>query len=385
MKITAVRSRILEAPMEHVVGNSQVWVERRTAHLVFVETDEGIVGVGEAFGPGSIAGANAAILKEVLGPRVIGLNPMDREVIWQSLYNATRESGQKGAILQAMSGLDIALWDIAGKFHELPLYRLLGGAFRDRIEPYAFGLLWPREGDRKRALAKEAEHLVGAGFKAMKMKIGISPREDLEMVKAVRSSIGDDIELFVDANHAYTSTVALPLGRRLEEEHVGWLEEPVPGEDLDGYLELKTALDLPIAGGEAEYTRWGFRELLSRRCVDIVQPDVSSLGGITEYLKVVALASTWHVPVVPHVWGSCIAISLNLNLLAALPDLPGSLTPVQARLELDTTPNPMREQLAKDWMNPLEEVARFGSLPRPESPGLGVTLDEDAIRRFEIR
>jgi D-galactarolactone cycloisomerase len=232
---------------------------------------------------------------------------------------------------------------------------------------------------------REAAGIVEMGFRAVKMKIGRSPAEDFRLAQAVRRGIGPDRRFMADANHAYTATEAIPLGRKLEELGCSWFEEPVAPEDLEGYREVKTALDLPISGGEAEFTRWGFRELISRRCVDILQPEVCGLGGISEFRKVVALATTWSVPVVPHVWGSCVAVATNLHLVAALPDQPGALTPVQPLLEYDTTPNPFREELAREPLDvPGQVRASGGTIGLVHKPGIGVELDPKMVARYLV-
>lgn len=219
----------------------------------------------------------------------------------------------------------------------------------------------------------------------MKMKIGLGPKKDIELVSAVRDSIGPDIQLMVDANHAYTTREAIAIGRELERLGVYWFEEPVAPEDRQGYRDLCEALDINIAGGEAEFTRWGFRDLIGGRCVDILQPEVCALGGITEYQKVLALAQAHFVPVVNHVWGSAVAVGTNLHLLAALPDFPGAAHPVQPMLEYDTTPNRFREELLQEPLCVQEQVAANGGFVKlPEGPGLGVDPDPDFIKYFEV-
>jgi D-galactarolactone cycloisomerase len=385
MKITAIRSHVLQYDLEEELGYSQQYYLKRTTHLVEISTDEGLTGWGECFGGGDIAFANKAIVERVIQPMVLGMDPLAREVIWHKVYNLLRDHGQKGMPLQALSGVDIALWDLAGKVHGVPLYRLLGGAFRERIPVYGYGMMLQRVPDLKERFAADSQAIRDAGYKAMKMKIGIDPKTDIELVETVRNAIGDDTGLMVDANHAYTAREAIPLGRELERLGVAWFEEPVAPEDKQGYRDLCTALDMPIAGGEGEFTRWGFRDLIRERCVDVLQPEVCGLGGITEYLKVRALAEAHFLPIVNHVWGSAVAVATNMHLLAALPDLPGGAHPVQPMLEYDTTPNRFREELLTEPLRVGEQVKESGgTVALPGGPGLGVEPDPDFLKHFSV-
>lgn len=384
MKITSVKSHVLEHEIGRELGYSQQYFTKRTAHLVEVATDEGIVGIGECFGPGTVALANRVIVEQVIQPMVVGMDPLDREVVWHRVYNNLRDHGQKGMALEALSGVDIALWDIAGKSVGLPLHKLIGGSFRDRVVAYGYGMMLRKTNELARELAAEAADLECAGFKAMKMKIGLGSKRDLELVAAVRRSIRSDHLLMVDANHCYTASEALTLGRALEGLGVSWFEEPLAPEDLDGYRLLTTSLDLNIAGGETEFTRWGWRHLLERRCVDIAQPEVCSLGGISEYLKVLALAHTHFTPVVNHVWGSAIAVATNLHLLAAMPPLPGSVHPVDPMLEVDTTLNRFRDELLVEPLDLARQVRKHGSVAVPQGPGLGVEVDREFLAHYAV-
>ena len=385
MKITKIRSHVLQYPLEEELGYSQQYYTLRTAHLVEVNTDEGITGWGECFGGGTVALANRTIVEKVIQPLAVGMNPLDREVIWHTVYNLLRDHGQKGMPIQSLSGVDIALWDIAGKALGLPVYQLLGGAFRETIPVYGYGMMLQRVPDLLERFAAESAAIVENGFRAVKMKIGLGPKKDIELVEAVRNSIGQDIKLMVDANHAYTAREAIPLGRELEQLGVYWFEEPVASEDHQGYRDLCQALDMNIAGGEGEFTRWGFRDLIERRCIDVLQPEVCGLGGITEYQKVLAIAHAHFVPVINHVWGSAVAVATNLHLLTALPDLPGGAHPVQPMLEYDTTPNKFREELLSVSLGVLDQVKENGGdIPIPQGPGLGIEPDPDFIKHFSV-
>ncbi|WP_086932559.1 mandelate racemase/muconate lactonizing enzyme family protein [Agarilytica rhodophyticola] len=385
MKIIEIVSHVLQYDLDEELGYSQQYYSKRTAHLVEVRTDVGITGWGECFGGGNIAFANKTIVEKVISPMIVGMDPLDREVIWHKVYNLVRDHGQKGMPIQSMSGIDIALWDIAGKVYDKPLYQLLGGAFRDQIQVYGYGMMLQRVPDLAERFERESRSIVEQGFKAMKMKIGLGVDKDIKLVESVRSSIGNDVKLMVDANHAYTTREAIPLGRELEQLGVSWFEEPVAPEDYQGYRELCEALDINIAGGEAEFTIWGFRDFIKNRCVDVLQPEVCGLGGITQYQKVLAMAQAYFIPIINHVWGSAIAVATNLHLVASLPDFPGAAHPTQPMLEYDTTPNHFREDLLATPLNILPQVkAQDGFVALPQGPGLGIEPDMKFIERFSV-
>ncbi len=387
MKITAVTSHVLQCDMPEVLGYSQQFYSRRTAHLVEVETDEGVTGWGECFGPGNIALANKAIVERVIAPMILGADPLDRDVLWHKAYNLMRDHGQKGMPLQALSGVDIALWDIAGQVAGLPIHKLIGGAHRDRVPVYGYGMMLQREpvDDLVARFAEEAAAIREMGFVAAKMKVGLSPADDIRLAEAVRRGVGEAYPFMVDANHCYTTPDAFHVGRALEELGAYWFEEPVAPEDHDGYADLRAGLTVNIAGGEAEYNRWGWRALLERRGLDIAQPEVCALGGISEYLRVLALCHAHFTPVVNHVWGSGIAVAANLQLLAAMPPLPGAMHPREPWLEFDTTENRFRDDLLTEPLNIQAQVRESGgSVPVPDGPGLGVTPDRDFVEAHRI-
>lgn len=386
MKITRVTSHVLQYDMPEELGYSQQYYDKRTAHLVEVETDAGLTGWGECFGPGAVALANRAIVEGVIQPMVLGADPMDRDVLWHKVYNLTRDHGQKGMPIQALSGVDIALWDIAGQVAGLPIHKLIGGAHRRTVRAYGYGMMLKRESvaDHVARFAEEAAAIREMGFSATKMKVGLGPREDVRLAEAVRRGVGDDFDFMVDANHCYTTSDAFYVGRALDELGAYWFEEPVAPEDHDGYRELRAGLVTNISGGEAEFTRWGWRSLLESRGLDIAQPEVCALGGISEYLRVLALAHAHHTPVVNHVWGSAIAVATNLQLLAAMPPLPGGLHPWEPFLEFDTTDNRFRDELLTEPLNIQAQIRATGRVAVPDGPGLGVAPDRDFLRRFSV-
>lgn len=380
MKITRITSHLMRYELEEELGFSQSYFTHRTCHLVEVETDEGVTGWGECFGAGNVALANRTIVEQVIQPMVLGMDPLAHEVIWHKVYNGLRDHGQKGMPLQALSGVDIALWDIAGKAVNLPLATLIGGAFRDRVPVYGYGMMLRRVPDLADRFRAEAESIREMGFTATKMKVGLGVKPDIELVEATREGCGPAMNLMVDANHAYSVEAAMEVGRALARRDVHWFEEPVAPEDRKGYAELRARLDVNIAGGEAEFTRWGFRDLIQERCVDILQPEICGLGGITEYLKVRALAHTHFVRVINHVWGSGVAIAMNLQLLRAMPDLPGGEHPPAPYLEHDTTPNLFQDGVLKDPLDIEGQVnANDGTAAPHDGPGLAIEIDRDFI------
>ncbi len=384
MRITQIVSHVLQYDLDEELGYSQQYYSRRSAHLVEVRTDSGLTGWGECFGPGNVALANKVIVEQVIAPMVVGSDPLDREVIWHRVYNLLRDHGQKGMPIQALSGVDIALWDLFGKVTGQPLYQLLGGAFRESVPVYGYGMMLTRGPGLAERMAQDAAVIRDSGYAATKMKVGLGVTRDIELVTAVREAVGSDFPLMVDANHCYDVNDALAVGRALGELGVDWFEEPVAPEDRDGYRRLRDTLDVNIAGGEAEFTRWGWRDLLDAGCVDIAQPEVCALGGVSEYLKVRALAHSRFVPVVNHVWGSAVAIALNIHLLLAMPDLPGAMFPKAPMLELDTTPNLFRDDLLVEPLDVMGTVRREGVVGAPPGAGLGVEPDREFITAYEV-
>ena len=387
MKITSIKSHVLRYELDKELGYSQQYYKHRTAHLVEVETDEGITGWGECFGPGNIALANKYIVEKVIQPLIKGDDPLKKEYIWHKVYNLLRDSGQKGMPIQALSGIDIALWDILAKKSNLPLYQLLGGKTNDKIPVYGYGMMLQKKTVQElcELFKNEANQIKEKNFKAMKMKIGMGPKEDLKLVSAVRDTIGSEFKFMVDANHAYNKNDALYVGKGLDEMNIYWFEEPVAPEDYDGYKELKEKLKTNIAGGEAEFTKYGWNQLIKNNCIDIAQPEVCGLGGITEYLKVSALAQSNFIPIVNHVWGSALSVAVNLHLLTTLPDMPGGLFPTKSMLEFDTTEkNIFITDLAEEKFSILDQVKNKNGFASPlENIGIGINPNKDFIKKYE--
>jgi D-galactarolactone cycloisomerase len=377
MIITAVRTHVLEARLSQPFAYSRAWYDTRAAMVVEIETDAGLIGWGECYGP---ARMTAAVVQSV-APWLIGEDPLRTDYLWQMIYARLRDHGQKGVVIEGLSGIDIALWDIKGKHFGVPAHRLLGGPLRTEVQAYATGLYRRKSGDPLRYLAEEAAGYVAEGFKAVKLKVGFGVEEDAAVTRAVREAIGPGVALMVDANHAYDAVAAIRLGRMIEPYDIGWFEEPVPPEDVAGYRAVKAALSIPVAGGECEFTRFGFRDLLLSQAIDIIQPDTCAAGGLSECKKIADMAEAFGVRYNPHVWGTGIAIAASLQLLAVLPaHTPVSLAPIQPMLEFDRTEHPIRQSLL---VQPIEHTG--GIVRVPDGPGLGVEVDRDALARFTVR
>lgn len=381
MQITGVETYILQGLLEDkAFGWSQRVTDRRQTALCMVSTDEGIQGLGEAFYYGGPAKIVANLISDGYAPLLIGKDPFDNGVIWDFLYNWTRDQGMKGLPISALSAIDIALWDIKGKALGLPVYKLLGGPYRNKAHAYATGLYEPQNVPSiEDALVEEALGYKKDGFFAMKLKVGYGIEKDMRYVKAVREAIGNDIVLMVDANHAYNAAEAIRLAKKMEKYDIYWFEEPVPPEDIDGYIEVKQKSNILIAGGEDEFTRYGFRELITRRAVDILQPDLCAAGGFTEMMKITAMASAWNVPVIPHVWGTNVGLAASLQFFAALPHFPERRYPAEPFFEYDCSPHPLRDGVTQERFE-----MKDGYLDIPQRPGLGIALDMDFVKRHAL-
>lgn len=377
-QIKKVTCHVVSAPVERPFTSSRGWLyKQRGSCIVEIETADGIVGWGECYGPSQVA---RAYIESQYAPRIIGRDPFDVEVIWEDLYNRIKDYGNKGMAISALSGIDIALWDIIGKTCGKPVHKLIGGAYRTEVQSYATGLYFIDMDRLIEEAVEEAQGYVAEGFTAVKMKIGLgSPKLDLERVRAVREAVGGDVRLMVDANHCFTVPAAIRLGRELEKLDVEWFEEPISPEDLDGYVEVTRALDMAVAGGENEFTRWGFRDIVARKAMDIVQPDVCAAGGISECRKIAALAAAHGVECVPHAWGSAIGLAATLHFLAALPDQPPSFRPMPPLLEFEQCENPFRDLLT---VEPI--VQRRGVVQVPTGAGLGIEVKRDVLDRYRV-
>ncbi len=390
MKITAVRTTPLRYECEKPYMSASGTQAARSALLVEVETDTGLTGIGEAGTSGGPVVSTQTIIEQELTPLLVGEDPLLIERLWQKMFVRTRQHGRRGILLHAISGIDIALWDLAGKIAGLPVYRLLGG-YCDRVEAYASGGFY-QQGKGIPELVREAEGYAAQGYRGMKMKIGrnvstqsamrelipgneqcvVSFDEDLARVAAVREALGPEAKLMVDVNCAWGTGVALQMGRALEPYRLYWLEEPVATDNLEGSAALAHDLATPIAGYETEQGVYGYRELIARGAIDIAQPDITWAGGFSECRRIAMLAHAHHIAVAPHAFSSAITLMASAHLLASLPN--------GLELEFDQNPNALRSDLLKEPVS----IDQEGCVHLPQRPGLGIEIDHAVVDRYRI-
>ncbi|MGH9452887.1 MAG: L-rhamnonate dehydratase [Terriglobia bacterium] len=388
MKITGIRTRVAEwqqatvPPQPHFCTNPMDLLELPSDSMqtfrfhswliVEVATDTGEVGIGNAALAPSVT---KQVIDLYLKPILLGQNPFDVEFLWQHMYRRTLAFGRKGIGMVAISAVDIALWDLMGKITKQPVYRLLGGKTKAKIPVYASRLYsQPLE-----ELTKEAQRYKEQGFRAMKLRFGWGPADgavgmqrNLELLRTVRDAIGDGIDLMADAYMGWTMEYARRMIRMLAPFNLRWLEEPVVPDDIGGYAELKAMNVTPISGGEHEFTLFGFRQLIDARAVDVIQFDTNRVGGLTQARKVAALAEAYEVPVIPHAGQMhnfhVVMASLNSPMAEFFP-------PVDVEIG-----NELFWYIFKGEPKP-----RNGYMELDDSkPGLGLTIDEEGLKRFSI-
>lgn len=390
MKIVEVRTIPLLYRCDTPFASAAGMITARHALLVEIETDTGLVGLGEAGSAGGPLASTQVVVEQELAPLLLGEDPLRIEYLWQKMFQRSRQHGRRGIVMHAISGLDIALWDLAGKVARLPLYRLFG-AYRDRVEAYFSGGFY-QEGKDMAGLVAEAERAVAQGYRGMKMKIGRNPstqsnlrqmlaaheqcvvslEEDVARVAAVRQTLGPEAKLMVDVNCAWSPALAIQMGKALEPYRPYWIEEPVATDDVRGSAEVARALGTAIAGYETEVGLYGFRELIVQGAVDIVQPDVVWAGGFTECRRIAALAHAYNLMVAPHAFSSAILLVASMHLLASIPN--GLV------LEFDQNPHGLRDELLKEPVR----VDADGMVTLPERPGLGIELDPATLARYRV-
>ena len=372
MTIDKIEAFVVKDKLSNSFFFSQWEYSERCICLVKVTASNGQFGWGEGYGPANVIEAGIKLLK----PIVLGENPIENEVIWSKMYRKTLDFSRRGVLMASVSAIDIAIWDLKGKIFGLPVSSLLGGAHRTKIKPYATGLYFTNHTHFSDGFVEEAKLYVSQGFKAIKMKVGLGIKADVANVKLIRETIGEDIELMVDSNHAYTLREAIELARKIEKYDIKWFEEPISPEFYEQYNELRQKTTIPIAGGECEYLRFGFNQLIKNKSVDILQPDICASGGLTEAKRIGALATANGVDLIPHTWGTSIGLHVALHFIANMESVPGRMYDADFLIEFDQTENGLRERLSE----PLK--LKNGYLEVPTKPGLGIDINEEILKEY---
>jgi L-alanine-DL-glutamate epimerase-like enolase superfamily enzyme len=375
LKITDVETIIVRLPqIEAKCDGTQDGL------LVKIHTDAGLVGIGEVDSSPEVAKAIfdapfSHTIASGLRALLVGEDPRDVERLWEKMYRGTIYFGRRGAAIHAISGADIALWDLLGKATGLPVYQLLGGAYRKRLRAYASDLMPPTP----EAAERRAHAMRDAGFSALKFgwgPLGQDERTDVALVAAARRGFGADADLMVDIGLCWDATTAISRCRRLAEFAPFWIEEPLPPDDLDGYGRLADAVDVRIAAGEEEATCWGFADLIERGRIDVVQVDVSRAGGLTESRRIAQMAHQRNLPCVPHAFSTGVLLAASMHWVASIPN--GSM------VEYTVAESPLATGLTGTGL--LQEPLRAvdGYLTVPDAPGLGIELDEGMVARYRV-
>jgi D-galactarolactone cycloisomerase len=370
LRITGVRVHTLAARLREPFGWSLNWTDRRTASLIEVSTDAGLTGWGDGICDAQLLAQHPEL--------VIGRSPFEAEAIYHELRRPPGPQQRQGP--PAAPGLDIALWDLAGKALNLPVCALLGPQYRARIPAYVTALYrkhWPNLAE---GLAAEARSWVAAGYRSMKMKIGFTPETDVEIVAAVREAVGPGVALGVDSNCAYDAGTAARLGAQLEKFDLMWWEEPLLADDFDGYRRLRSALRIPLAGGETGSLDWLILNYIQPRLVDVLQPDIENIG-ITGARLLTQLSWMNRLRLVPHNWGTALRTAATLHWMSGCPPLTPALNPPGILFEFDQTEHPFRDAIVSERLaiDPAD-----GAVAVPAGPGLGVTVIPEAVAEFRI-
>lgn len=373
MKVTKLETWVLEAEGERIEFGAGSYSTFK-AMVVALTTDDGITGWGECIARRAPKVLDS-VVRELLWPVVEGRDPRDVEGIWDECFALLRPWGHyRGFVQEAMSGIDCALWDIVAKAQGVPLYKALGGAARRSVPVYGSKVY---TADVAAMVRQAKEQIAACGHRAIKVQLGRSAardgyRGDIAVVRAIREAVGPQIEIGVDVNSAYDAATAIKVCHEIARYDLAFIEEPVFPDDIDGYEMIRRSQPIPLAGGESEFGIFGFRELLSRRALDIVQPDVARIGGYTAAKRLGALVHAHNVRYAPHTGFSCgLAQLASLHLAASVPNL--------SRLEWMWISNPLTEL----WTQPLPQP-RDGVLDVPTAPGLGLEVDRKKLERFAL-
>jgi len=371
MKITNVEGIILRLPVRQAVADGT-----QDDLLIRIETDEGIVGygevdtspeVGKAVVDAEMSHGTCYGLREIL----IGKDPFDIEQIWQLMCQKTNYYGRLGVVMHAMSGVDMALWDILGKAVGKPVHKLLGGSYCSDVRAYASMLMPESIAEVREAVS----HYVAEGFTAVKLgygPLGRNVRRDVELAAAAKEVAGRDVEVMIDIGHGYTLKMAMQAAREFEDIGIYWMEEPLPPEDIEGYQRLCGSTSLRIAAGEQDVGRWTFRRLIWEACLDIIQPDISRVGGLTEAKRIAYMAHEANRPCVPHAFRTGVLVAACLHLIAAIPN--------SAFLEFSVTDSALRRELLT---TPFQAVN--GRVAVPTKPGLGIEINPETVKTYSLR
>ena len=372
MKITSIEAIELRLPEADIVDKCS---SGQDALIVKIHTDEGITGIGEIDSSSRVAKAaiEAPFSHSVtsgLGRLLIGEDPLDMRVLWEKLYQATFYYGRRGVVIHAMGGIDMALWDLAGKYYGKPVYQLLGGAFHKKIRAYA-SILFGRDGDETAEIGRK---WVSKGYTGVKFgwaPMGESEKVDLDLVEGARRGVGPDNDVLIDAGCCWDTITAMRRARQFEDFGILWLEEPLQQDNLDGYMQLSNSSRIPIAAGEGDSGRYAWRDLIERGGIHIAQIDLAR-NGFTEAMRIADFAEDRSLRVVNHFYTTGINLAAGLQFLAARKST--------FILEYCVEETPMRWDLTKQKM----EIDAEGYVHIPEGPGLGIDLDENTVDRFRV-
>ncbi len=368
MKIESLRTHPLTVPIGDLQRTSQGSFGEISILVIEITTDDGITGFGECLAR-SAPKAYAELVHDRLEPRLLGADPFAVEAIWQNCFRTfTGRSG--GVLIEAIAGIDIALWDIMGKALGQPIHRLLGHMGRERVTAYASSIAWVADDQA----VQQIEHALARGFRQIKVKLGAPVEAALARAAMVREVAGDEIRLMADANWVFDLDDAARVARGLYDLDYFWFEEPIVPEDLRGYELLRQRVPIRLAAGESEHTAAGAAPLIASRSIGVVQPDVARSGGITETRKIAHLAHANHVAYAPHVGASgAICAAASLHLAAAMPNF---LT-----FECMVFPNPLKDELTTLIPGDPDQVVD-GGVAVPSGPGLGIEVDRTALKRM---
>lgn len=371
MRITEIVGYEVSCRLPEPQGNSTGYFDARSSLIVSVTLDGGVTGWGETW---QAPAAAAGFVRDVLAPSLIGMDGSSPARLWRKMMDLVGYD-RRGASIMAVSAVDMAVWDACAKRASVPLAQLMGGALRDRVRPYASGPFLKPGTDQYRDFSRDAETYLRAGFTAIKMRMGTNPEADGRVARAMRELVGPDVFLMADLNEGFTAMAAQRIAAAVADSNLLWLEEPILPDDLAGYKRLIGSLPMPLAGGEALCGLGAFRDFIAAGAFDIVQPDLAICGGITEAVRIAALADAFDVPVVPHVWGTGINLYASLQFVSVLPTKRGVGVDLPL-FEYDFSPNPLRTAFGEIALE------KDGMIHIPDRPGIGIDVRPELFAEF---